>query len=314
MFLHQRHQQKLIIVRRRLKALVPRMKSESDALQDLVILIPAYNEEDRIRPTLKEFAEQFQPGSKYKSVVIAAVLNGCTDETAHIVEEMSNQYPQIELINIPEPIGKGGALIEGMKRFCDYDLICYVDADGATSAISLQRLISKCLGSADVVIGSRWLKGAILHQSQTWVRRFASRVFHFIVEVFFRLGIVDTQCPAKVARGEVIQRILPSLSVADLSFDVNFLVSAKKNGFKIQEFPTEWTDKDGSKVTKSLFRSSLVMFLSVTRLRLIYSPFYRMLSPLRPLEQWIYLKLGAPAPINHSTSRQTQNESNKSQN
>ena len=81
-----------------------------------------------------------------------------------------------------------------------------------------------------------------------------------------------------------------------MAFDINLLYSLKKAGFVVREVPTEWTDKLGSKVTQSLLRSSLVMFLSVVRLRLIYSPLYHWLRPLRPLETWIYEKLKAPAP------------------
>jgi hypothetical protein len=77
-------------------------------------------------------------------------------------------------------------------------------------------------------------------------------------------------------------------------------VSVKRAGFKIREVPIEWTDKAGSKVTSSLFRSSLTMFLSVVRIRLIYSPFYKFLRPLRPLEGWIYAKLRAPQPLSSS--------------
>jgi hypothetical protein len=77
---------------------------------------------------------------------------------------------------------------------------------------------------------------------------------------------------------------------------VNLLYSLKHAGFSILEVPTEWTDKIGSKVTASLFRSSLTMFLSVLRIRLIYSPIYPLLRPLRPLEAWIYKKLRAPQP------------------
>ena len=64
----------------------------------------------------------------------------------------------------------------------------------------------------------------------------------------------------------------------------------------MKEVPIEWTDQLGSKVTSNLWRLSLVMFLSVVRLRLVYSPFYNWLRPLRPLELWLYLKLNAPPP------------------
>ena len=151
---------------------------------------------------------------------------------------------------------------------------------------------------ADCVIGSRWLPGAVLHQSQPWERRFFSRVFHAIVRALFwrKMNFADTQCPAKVMRRVAIERIHSALRIADLAFDVNLLYALKREGFRVLEVPTEWTDKLGSKVTQSLLRCSLVMFLSVVRLRLIYSPLYHWLRPLRPLETWIYEKLKAPAP------------------
>ena len=81
-----------------------------------------------------------------------------------------------------------------------------------------------------------------------------------------------------------------------MAFDINLLVSIKRAGFRILEVPTEWTDQAGSKVM--LFHSSLTMFLSVVRVRLIYSPFvYRLMRPLRPLEGWVYKKLRAPPPL-----------------
>ena len=113
----------------------------------------------------------------------------------------------------------------------------------------------------------------------------------------FWMNIHDTQCGAKVMRREVVKKIHPYLRIADLAFDINLLVSIKRAGFRILEVPTEWTDQAGSKVTSSLFRSSLTMLLSVVRIRLIYSPFYKWLRPLRPLEGWVYKKLRQPPPL-----------------
>lgn len=117
-----------------------------------------------------------------------------------------------------------------------------------------------------------------------------------IVEMLFWMGIKDTQCPAKVIRRKAVEKILESLRIADLAFDVNLLFSLKRSGFSIKEIPIEWSDKLGSKVTVNLGKTSLVMFLSVVRLRLVYSPFYGWLQPFRPLETWLYLKLNAPPP------------------
>ena len=262
----------------------------------LLLLIPAYNEEQRIGPVLREFAEYYArefPG-RFEMFV---VLNGCRDNTLGVVQRMEKEFPCIRHLDFTDPIGKGGALIEGLKLASIADLIGYVDADGATSPEAFHGLVRKLDDTgADCIIGSRWLPESVLHQSQTQMRRFISRGFHYLVEVLFRMGIKDTQCPAKLLRREAAQKIHSQLCIADLAFDVNLLHSLKHAGLGVVEMPIEWTDKIGSKVTQSLMRSSVVMALSVVRLRLIYSPLYRWSRPLRPLEAWLYKKLRAPLP------------------
>lgn len=260
----------------------------------LLLLIPAYNEERRIEPVLREFAQYFRDHYKGKFELVV-VLNGCRDNTLGVVQRVAQDFPSIRALDFPEPIGKGGALIEGLKLAPTADIVGYVDADGASPPRAFHEL-AKLTSRADCVIGSRWLPGAVLHQAQTWVRRFTSRCFHLIVEALFLMHIKDTQCPCKVMRVSAVQKVYPNLRIADLAFDVNLLYSLTHAGFSVLEVPTEWTDKIGSKVTSSLFRSSFTMFLSVVRIRLIYSPFYGLLRPLRPLEAWIYKKLRAPQP------------------
>jgi glycosyltransferase involved in cell wall biosynthesis len=258
----------------------------------LLLLIPAYNEEHRIEPVLREYAGYFQDHyhGKFQLVV---VLNGCRDNTLGVVERVAHDFTSVSALEFHEPIGKGGALIEGLKLAFLADLIGYVDADGATPPAAFHDLIKKMPG-ADCVIGSRWIPGAVLHQEQTRKRQFASRVFHFIIQTLFWMNIRDTQCGAKVMRREAVEKIHSSLRIADMAFDINLLYALKRAGFRILEVPTEWTDKVGSKVT--LGRTSLMMLLSAIRIRLVYSPFYKWLRPLRPLEEWIYRRMKAPPP------------------
>jgi glycosyltransferase involved in cell wall biosynthesis len=259
----------------------------------LLLLIPAYNEEHRIEPVLREYGRYFQEHYRGKFQLVV-LLNGCRENTRAIVEHVAIEYPAISVREYPDPIGKGGALIEGLKLAQLADFIGYVDADGATPPKAFHELV-KHTGQADCVIGSRWLAGARLHVEQSGRRQFASRIFHLVVELCLRMHIRDTQCGAKVMRRQAIEKIHPALRIADMAFDINLLYSLKCAGYTILEVPTEWTDKIGSKVT--LFRTSLVMLLSVIRIRLIYSPFYKWLHPLRPLEGWIYRKLSAPPPL-----------------
>jgi len=263
----------------------------------LLLLIPAYNEESRIEPVLREYGRYFQDNYQGKFQLVV-VLNGCRDNTRGVVEKVARDFSSLSLLDFPEPIGKGGALIEGLKLAPLADVIGYVDADGASPPHALHALVRR-IGEADCVIGSRWLPGAVLHQAQPWVRRFTSRCFHLIVESLLWMHIKDTQCPCKVMRRTAVEKIHSSLRIADLAFDVNLLYSLKRAGFTVLEVPTEWTDKIGSKVSASLFRASLTMFLSVVRVWLVYRPrLYRLVRSLglEPLEAWVYKKLRAPQP------------------
>jgi glycosyltransferase involved in cell wall biosynthesis len=258
----------------------------------LLLLIPAKNEESRIEPVLRDYAAYFQEhySGPFQMVV---VLNGCTDDTLGVVRRVGADYRSVSALEFPEPIGKGGALIEGLKLAPMGDLIGYVDADGATAPAAFYDLV-KHHDEADCVIASRWVPGAVLHQAQSRKRQFASRVFHLIVQMLFRMNIKDTQCGAKVMRREVVEKIHPALRIADMAFDINLLYAMKRAGFRILEVPTEWTDKVGSKVV--LGKTSLTMLLSALRLRAVYSPFYKYLRPFRPIETWVYLKLKSPPP------------------
>lgn len=260
----------------------------------LLLLIPAYNEEKRIEPVLREYAAYFQREYRGRFELVV-VLNGCRDNTLGVVQRVAQEFPMVKALEFPAAIGKGGALIEGLKLAPTVDLIGYVDADGATAPGAFHDLVKRC-NEADCVIGSRWIEGAVLHQVQSGQRRFASRTFHLIVQSLFWMNIRDTQCGAKVMRRAAVEAIHGSLRIADMAFDINLLFCLKRAGFRVLEVPTEWTDKVGTKV--QLGKTSLTMLVSVIRLRLVYSPFYAWLRPFRPLENWIYVKwLGAPPPL-----------------
>lgn len=258
----------------------------------VLLLIPAYNEELRIEPVLRDYARFFRDNYSGK-FQLTVVLNGCRDNTRAVVERVGAEFPEVTVLEFAAPIGKGGALIEGLRLAPNADLIGYVDADGATGPAAFLDLI-KHIDQADCVIGSRWIEGAVLHRSQTGQRQFASRVFHTIVQGFFWMNIRDTQCGAKILHREAVEKVHADLCIADMAFDINLLYLLKRTGLRVLEVPTEWTDKVGSKV--ALGRTSLTMLLSVVRLRWIYSPFRGLRKFIRPLEHRLYRKLHAPLP------------------
>ena len=148
-----------------------------------------------------------------------------------MVQRVAQDFPAVALAGIsPRPSARAARSSKGLKLAPLGDLIGYVDADGATPPQAFLDLV-KQIGAADCVIGSRWLPGAVMHQSQTGNRQFASRVFHFIVQTLFWMNIRDTQCGAKVMRREAVEKIHPSLRIADMAFDINLLYSLKRAGF-----------------------------------------------------------------------------------
>ena len=126
----------------------------------LLLLIPAYNEECRIEPVLRDFAQFF--GKNYSGKFqLVVVLNGCAGDTLGVVRRVAAEFPAgLWVLEFKEPIGKGGALIEGLKLAAFGDLIGYVDADGATPPHAFHELVRRIAG-VDCAIGSRWLSGAV---------------------------------------------------------------------------------------------------------------------------------------------------------
>lgn len=204
----------------------------------LSIIIPAKNEERRIASTLKEYVEFF-PEAEF-----VVVINNSADDTEKIVADFARQHPQIKHINIPEAIGKGGAVQTGFK-LARGGLIGFVDADGSTLPIQFQKLIDQINGF-DAVIASRWVKGAKFVVKQPLPRRLLGRAFNLAVKLIVGLPYQDTQCGAKVFKKEVIDVLLPKLKICDFAFDIETLYLCKKHNFKVIEAPIEWEDKEGS--------------------------------------------------------------------
>jgi dolichol-phosphate mannosyltransferase len=234
----------------------------------LSIIVPAYNEEQRIGRFLDAYLPFF--AERYgDDVELLVVINGTTDDTERIVKSYQDRYPHLQVRVDPNPIGKGGAVILGMQE-ARGDFIGYVDADGSTPPLAFDALVEK---AADVpaVIASRWCKGAEVSPRQPFVRRLASRVFNLMTRLLFGLKLTDTQCGAKVFRRDVIEAVHEKIGITRWAFDVDLLFQIKRAGYVIKEIPTVWHDVEGSKITVT--ESSLEMLAALVRLRLIYSPF-----------------------------------------
>lgn len=210
----------------------------------LDIVMPAYNEADRIGPTLAAYRRRYgSPGTRF-----LVALDGCTDATAEVVHAQHQDDPRVQLFEYPK-LGKGGALAETFRR-TDAELVGFVDADGATPPAEFQRLVDAA-GHRDGAIASRRHHASILPAPRPLSRRVASAGFASLVQGLFRLPYADTQCGAKVFRRHVVERVVPLLSSRGFLFDVDLLYVASRLGFDIVEVPTVWIERDGSKLMLS---------------------------------------------------------------
>ena len=180
------------------------------------LVIPAYNEEMRIGATLEEYLGHFD-----RDTEIVVVLNGCRDRTGDIACTFLDSSPNLRIIDERGVVGKGGVVAMGFRR-AKGDIVAYVDADAATSAAEIERLMDQ-VGDADGVIGSRWIDRGVIIRKQGPFRRIASRVFNSIVRTLFDLPYKDTQCGAKAFKREALDAIHDELGTTNLAFDVDIL-------------------------------------------------------------------------------------------
>jgi glycosyltransferase involved in cell wall biosynthesis len=228
----------------------------------LRIVIPAFNEADRIDPTIAQYCNHFGPRA-----TVVVVTDGCTDDTNTVVRNAQRRYANLYLIELTHHVGKGGAIRIGLDSGTE-EFVGYVDADGATSALEFERLYG-IAEQKDVqgVIGSRWLKGARVEPRQPLRRRFASRAFNLIVRALFTLDFRDTQCGAKIFRRSALVSALDHLELCDFAADIEILWKLTRSGHDVLEVPTVWADRSiGTKV--ELFSAGWTMLRGVLYLRL----------------------------------------------
>jgi glycosyltransferase involved in cell wall biosynthesis len=240
--------------------------------KEFSIIIPAYNEEKRIIERLETLVNFFHKNMGNPEIIV--ITDGCTDKTHFLVSEFSKKHPQVKLLNFSKRLGKGGAIIEGLRR-AEGNIIVITDADNSVAPAELYKLITESK-NYDVVICSRYSNGACLLIKEPFNRFILGRAFNALVKLmFWRMSkIYDTQCGAKVVKRYVISKILPDLFITGFTFDVNLIYSSLRHGFTVKEVGITYKHIDDySKVSKNLPRVALGMFFSLVKLRLYYSRF-----------------------------------------
>ncbi len=226
------------------------------------IIIPAYNESGRIRPTLDEVLRYSREKSWNAEIVV--VDDGSRDDTTSIVREHGTRYPQIRLVHNPENHGKGFSVRAGMLD-AHGDVCLFTDADLSSPMTEAQHLFDAIAEGADIAIGSRWLRAELQTERQPLYRQLLGRIFNLVLRVILGLNFADTQCGFKAFRREAAQRVFPLQKIERWGFDPEILFLAKKMGLVVKEVPVIWAHSEGTRLHP--FRDGMRMFGDVLRIR-----------------------------------------------
>jgi glycosyltransferase involved in cell wall biosynthesis len=209
---------------------------------DLEIVVPAYNEERRIGPTLEKMRTFLREQSYSAAVVV--VDNGSVDRTADAVAELqgTGEIP-IHLINCARR-GKGAAVRRGVLS-SSADCVGFCDADLATPIETLDLAWPLLLQGSPIVIGSRKLRGAQYVECQPLLRRVGGWGFRMLAGRLVPT-VSDTQCGFKLFRRPVAQQLFAVTREEGFAFDVEILALASALGVPISEVPVNWSDRPGS--------------------------------------------------------------------
>lgn len=232
----------------------------------LSVVIPAYEEERRLGPTLDAVLGYLDTGEAGPSeaVEIVVVDDGSRDGTAALVRERAERDRRIRLISLPQNRGKGAAVRTGFLA-ARGDLVLFSDADNSTPIAELRKLRRAVDAGADVAIGSRALPESDVRVRQHAVRQRMGETFNAVVRVIGGLEVRDSQCGFKLFRRATTLQVFERQRLDGFAFDVEILHVARRLGLRIVEVPVTWINSPDSRVR--IWRDPALMLRDVVLVR-----------------------------------------------
>lgn len=228
----------------------------------LSIVIPAFNEQDRLRTSLPVLRDYLKKQSYDWELIV--VDDGSSDLTQEVPGEFFSEN-NLRVQRHPGNRGKGYSVRQGVLA-AQGEVVLLTDADFSTPIPYFDTLRSRLDEGYDIVIGSRSLANSVIPVRQPWYRQGMGRIFNRIVQAVVMDGFIDTQCGFKCFRRQTAGPLFEKMTIDRFSFDVEFLFLAKKRGLKILEVPVEWKNVLQSRVR--IIRDSTQMFIDIFRIRL----------------------------------------------
>lgn len=229
----------------------------------LSVIIPAYNEAERLPDTIDEaykwLAEHSEGGFE-----IIVVDDGSSDTTVRDTHEMISRRPHLKVLEQHENRGKGAAVRRGMLEAIG-EVRLFMDADHSTHIREVAKVLPAIEAGAEVVIASRQHPDSDISVSQSWLREHMGKSFNYIMRSIVGLQMQDTQCGFKAFTAKSAEAIFSRQKLDGFSFDVELLFLASRLGFRIAEIPVEWINEPNSRVR--MLADPALMFADVLRIR-----------------------------------------------
>jgi dolichyl-phosphate beta-glucosyltransferase len=239
--------------------LAPPMPSDPD----LSIVIPAYNEEAPLEPTLHSYFSSIRlRGMRFELIVVD---NGSVDGTAALVDRLAESWNELGLIRLGESRGEGYASRSGVVNTRGR-LVLFAGADGATPPQEFERVHAPIVAGAVVAVGSRMQTEEVQVQARLH-RRLIGRGFHALVVLCGVPGVADTRWGFKLFRGSVAHALFSRMRTSGFSFHVEVLVMARLCGCRIAELAVNWMHQHGCRVNLVTDSAKMGRDLLVIRMR-----------------------------------------------
>ena len=226
------------------------------------IVLPAYNESERIAATLAKIFIYAERNGWQCEVIV--VNDGSSDDTAQIVRQSAARRPNLKVLENPGNRGKGYSVRNGMLH-AHGDILLFSDADLSSPIAEAEKLLAAIKGGADVAIGSRWLKAELQIQRQPLYRQLFGRIFNLLLRLVLGLKFKDTQCGFKAFTRDAARCLFPLQRIERWGFDPELLYLAKRFRLAVEEVPVEWSHREGTRIHP--FRDGIRMFGDVLRIR-----------------------------------------------
>lgn len=228
------------------------------------VVIPVYNEENRIAKTAEELCGYL--GSSFDESEVVFSNDGSTDSTLEIARGLEEKYANVKVVSYEKNRGKGSAVRNGMLH-ADGDLIFFTDCDLAYGTEVIGRAVKLFEESgADVVIGSRNLQNES-YGGYSFIRRCMSKVYFKLISLMSGFKLSDSQCGFKGFTKECAHSTFSECKIDSFAFDLEALLLAQEKGCKIAEMPVKIINHDNGQTKVKIFSDSVRMLKDIRKIK-----------------------------------------------